>query len=149
MARKSMMFTLPVLLLTSTLALAGDSPQEARHELMEGVGDAAKPVGEMLKGEREFDAALVAQSFETWKDAAARVGDMFPEGSETGYDTEAKATIWSDRAGFDAEIQGFADAVDAAIEANPQSLDALKPAAGGVFKTCKSCHEGYRVEDED
>ena len=26
-------------------------------------------------------------------------------------------------------------------------LAELQPAAGAVFKTCKSCHEGYRVDD--
>lgn len=149
MTRISSMLSLPVLLLWGTFALAGDSPQEVRHELMEGVGDAAKPIGKMLKGEMTFDAAVPPQSFQTFKDAADRLGDLFPEGSETGYDTEAKATIWSDRAGFEAEIEGFAEAVDAAIVANPQDLDSLKAAAGPVFKKCKSCHEGYRVEEED
>jgi cytochrome c556 len=149
MTRISTMLSLPALLLWGTFALAGDTPQEARHELMEDVGDAAKPIGKMLKGEMAFDAAIPPQSFQTWKDAAARLGDLFPEGSEAGYDTEAKATIWSDRAGFEAEIQGFTEAVEAAIEAGPQDLESLKAAAGPVFKQCKSCHEGYRVEDED
>lgn len=129
--------------------LASDSPQEMRHEVMEGVGDAAKPIGKMLKGEREFDAQLVMESFQAWSEAADVFGDLFPEGSETGYDTEARDTIWTDRAGFDAKLAEFAEAVDAAIAANPQDLDALNAAAGPVFKTCKGCHEEYRVEDED
>ena len=45
--------------LFTPFALAQQSPQEQRHELMEGVGDAAKPVGAMLKGEAPFDAATV------------------------------------------------------------------------------------------
>ncbi len=127
--------------------MAGDSPQEARHELMEGVGGAAKDIGKMLKGEAPFDAALANEGLQTWADAAATFGDLFPEGSESGYDTEAKATIWTDRAGFDEQLGMFAEAADAAVAANPQSLEELKPAAGAVFKTCKSCHEGYRVDD--
>jgi len=39
--------------------------------------------------------------------------------------------------------------VDAAIAAKPDSLEALNAAAGPVFKTCKGCHEGYRVEKKD
>src|SRR5210317_1958863 len=116
-----------------TPLVAGDSPQEQRHELMEKSKDAAKPVGGMLKGE---------------VDVADQFGDLFPEGSETGYDTEAKKEIWTDRAGFDAELQKFSDAANAAVAANPQSLEELKAAAGPVFKTCKGCHEGYRVEKE-
>lgn len=138
-----------LLLFPVSQVLAAESPQEARHELMEGVRDAAKPVGEMLKGERDFNAAVAMESFQTWAEAAAIFGDMFPEGSETGFDTEARATIWTDREGFNAILLAFGEAVDAAITANPQDLEALKTAAGPVFKTCKECHEGYRVEEDD
>jgi len=133
----------------SAVVLAQLSPQEQRHELMEGVGDAAKPVGAMLKGEQPFDAAIVMQSLQTFDKAAAEVGALFPEGTETGHDTEAKSTIWTDRAGFEANLKAWSDAVDAAIAAAPQDLDALNAAAGPVFKECKSCHEGYRVEKEE
>ena len=128
--------------------VAGDSPQEQRHDLMEKSKDAAKPVGGMLKGEVEFDAATAMASFKTWAEVAEQFGDLFPEGTETGYDTEARMEIWTDRAGFDAELKKFSDAANAAVAANPQSLDELKAAAGPVFKTCKGCHEGYRVEKE-
>jgi len=133
-----------------SLAVAGDeSPQEARHEVMEGVGDAAKPIGKMLKGEMEFDGAVAMNSFQSWAEAAASFGDMFPAGSESGYDTEARETIWSDREGFNSVLAAWSEAIDAAIAANPQSLEELKPAAGPVFKQCKACHEEYRVEEED
>lgn len=128
--------------------LAGGTPQEQRHEVMEDVGGAAKAIGQMLKEERPFDAAVAMESFQTWSEAAAVFGDLFPEGSETGYDTEAKATIWSDRAGFDAALAEFAEAVDAAIAAEPQDLESLNAAAGPAFKKCKACHESYRVEDD-
>lgn len=142
------LFAAVLLVVAALPVLAGDSPQEQRHEVMENVGKAAKAVGGMLKEEAPFDAAVAMASFETWAGAAARFGDLFPPGSETGHDTEAKATIWSDRAGFDAALAGFAEAVDAAIAAQPQDLEALNAAAGPVFKQCKGCHEEYRVEDE-
>jgi cytochrome c556 len=149
MVRVSLIFSILALMLPMSEAMASETPQEARHELMEGVKDAAKPVGQMLKGEQEFDAAVAMESFQTWAHAAGIFGDLFPAGSDTGYDTEAKATIWTDREGFDEKLQAFAKAVNAAIEADPQDLEALKAAAGPVFKACKSCHESYRVEDED
>jgi cytochrome c556 len=132
-------FALPV--------MAGDSPQEARHELMEGVGGAAKNIGKMLKGETPFDAALANESLATWAESAEPFGDMFPAGSESGYDTEAKASIWTDRAGFDEQVALFAEKTAAAAATMPQDLDTLKAAAGPVFKVCKSCHEGYRIDD--
>ena len=134
-----LIFALPV--------MAGDSPQEARHELMEDVGGAAKNIGKMLKGENPFDADVANQSLATWADSAEPFGELFPEGSESGHDTEAKASIWSDRVGFDEQVALFAEKTAAAVAANPQDLDGLKAAAGPVFKVCKSCHESYRVDD--
>jgi cytochrome c556 len=148
MVRFSLIFCMIALMLPLCPAWASDSPQEQRHEMMEGNKDAAKEVGGMLKGEREFDAAVAMESFQTWADTAAVFGDLFPAGSDSGYDTEARATIWTDREGFDEQLEVFAQAANAAIEANPQNLEELKPAAGPIFKACKSCHEGYRVEDE-
>ena len=147
MIRSALFLTALVAFVPVATVLAEDAPQEVRHELMEDVGGAAKNIGKMMKGEAPFDAALANESLRTWAEAAALVGDLFPEGSESGYDTEAKATIWTDRAGFDEQVALFAEKANAAVAANPQSLDELKPAAGGVFKTCKSCHESYRVDD--
>jgi cytochrome c556 len=149
MLRFIVMFTVLVSLLSVTAVRSEESPQEARHELMEEVRDGAKPVARMLKGEQDFDAAIAMQSFQTWSRAAGIFGDLFPEGTQTGYETEAKATIWTDREGFDAALRKFDEAVNAAVEANPQDLEALKVAAGPVFKSCKGCHEEYRVEKED
>jgi cytochrome c556 len=146
-----------VFLICSVLALqlivssasAGDSVQEQRHDLMVEARDAAKSIGGMLKGEQPFDAAAAMASFEVWARVAVTAGDLFPEGSETGYGTEAKETVWTDREGFNQKMLEFSQAANNAIEAAPQDVEALQAAAGPVFKTCKGCHEGYRVEDED
>ena len=138
----SLFLVLPVL-----PALAGDSPQEQRHELMEDVGGAAKKIGRMMKGETGFDAVVANEALAVWAGSAEPFGQLFPEGSESGFDTEAKATIWSDRAGFDAQLALFSEKTTAAVAAKPQDLDALKAAAGPVFKVCKSCHEDYRIDD--
>ncbi len=135
-------------LLVSSFAVAGSSPIEERQNLMEKTRDAAKVIGGMIKQEREFDAGEAMMALEVWQKTAAEVGELFPEGSAVGHDTEAKVTVWSDRAGFDEKLGDFATAVDAAIAANPDNLDGLKAAAGPVFKTCKGCHEGYRVEKD-
>jgi cytochrome c556 len=132
------------LVFTSPL-FAGDDPVQERHELMEGVGDAAKPIGQILKGERDFDAAVVMTSLRTFDEASAQFGELFPAGSEGG---EAAPAIWEDRAGFEEALAAWSDAVDAAIAANPQTLEETKPVAGDVFNTCKGCHDNYRIEDE-
>ena len=132
----------------ASAAIAGSDPILERQELMEDTRDAAKVIGGMLKEEQPFDAEAAMAALETWKKTATTAGDLFPEGSDTGHDTEAKATIWTDRAGFDAKMNDFATQVDAAITANPDSLEALGAAANPVFKACKACHEGYRVEKD-
>lgn len=129
------------------LAIAEEDPREKRHELMESVRDAAKPVGEMLKGEREFDAAVLMTSLGTWQDVSAVFGGLFPEGTETGMDTRAAAAIWEDREGFEKALGDWRNAVLAAIDAAPQTLDEAKPVVGPVFNTCKNCHDTFRIED--
>jgi cytochrome c556 len=143
-------WTVTALILTALAAgpipaLAAGDPSHERHELMESMGDAAKPVGGMLKGEIDFDAATVMESLGTMQDVACKVRSLFPEGSYEPGEKKANEAVWTDREGFDKQLAAFAAAVDAAIEANPQSLDALKPVASEVFNNCKSCHEDYRT----
>ena len=140
-AAVAMVMTFPV--------IADDDPRHERHELMENVRDAAKPMGKMLNGEREYDAAVVMASLETFADAAKVFGDLFPPGTETGDGTEAAPAIWEDRAGFEEALAGWAAATDAAIAASPQTLDDAKPVLGEVFGSCKNCHDTYRIEEED
>jgi len=135
-------------LIFSSLAFAGPGPIEKRQQLMEETRDASKVIGGMLRQKQPFDAAAAMASLKVWQYTAAKAGDLFPEGSGVGHDTEAKITIWTDRAGFDEKMAEFASTVDAAIAANPDNLEALNAAAGPVFNACKGCHEGYRVEKD-
>ena len=76
-----------------------------------------------------------------------KIGGLFPEGSDTG-DTEAAPAIWEDREGFDQALQEWADATAAALEAAPATLEDAKPVLGGVFGTCKNCHDTYRIDED-
>jgi cytochrome c556 len=134
-------------LTVSTFAVAGGSPQQERHELMENVGKAAKAIGAMFRGEAEYDAAVVQTSLETFEKAAGEFGSLFPEGSETGESTEAAPAIWEDREGFDEALQRWADATSAAMLAAPATLEEAKPAIGPVFQACKGCHDNYRLDE--
>ena len=131
----------------ASVAFAGDSPQHERHELMESAKEAAKVVGPMLQGEREYDNAAAMESLHAWAGIAEKFGGLFPEGSETGEDTEAAPAIWEDREGFDAALVEWNDAINAAIEANPATLEEAKPVLGAVFGACKNCHDTYRIEE--
>ena len=115
---------------------------------MEGVRDAAKPIGKMFKGEADYDAATVMTSLQTFHDASLVFGDMFPAGSEAGETSEAAPAIWEDREGFNEALTMWKDAVNVAIEAAPQTLDEARPTVGPIIKTCKHCPDGYRIEKE-
>ena len=139
-----------LLVLLSAAAVAEEDPILQRQELMEGMKDnGLKPMVGMARGEAEFDAATVAAGIEIMQDVAANVGDLFPEGSDTGHDTEALPAIWTDRAGFDKALENFTAATDRAAAAPPQSVDELKAMLDDLLKTCKGCHDDYRVEHED
>ena len=87
-------------------------------------------------------------SLQTFRDASLVFGDMFPAGSEASETSEAAPAIWEDREGFNEALAMWQDAVNTAIEAAPQSLDEARASVGPVFKTCKNCHDGYRIEKE-
>ena len=135
-------------LMAPMMLVAGEDPIEVRDELMEDTREALKPLGAMAKGEKDFDAEVVSASFETWKHVGMKFGGLFPEGTETGGGTEAKSTIWTDREGFEQALAEFNEAVEAGIAAAPTSVGELKPVLGAVTKTCKGCHDGYRVKDD-
>ena len=66
------------------------------------------------------------------------MGDLFPAGTETGMDTEAAPSIWEDRAGFDAAIATWQEAIDGAIAASP--------ASGEELERLRSLYESYRLD---
>jgi cytochrome c556 len=124
------------------------NPISERQDMMEDTKNALGPLMDMNRGKRDFDAATVTESLAVFERVAGSYGDLFPPGSETGNDTEARPEIWTDRAGFEQRLVDFGEAVAAAQAANPQSTEELKPVLFGVLKTCKGCHDNYRVDKD-
>ena len=123
-------------------------PIAQRQDIMSDTREALKPLVGMARGEVAFDAQTVSDSLAVFAHTADRAPSLFPEGSERGGDTEAKATIWSDRDGFNARFDDFSAAVADARAADIQSLEALQPRLQAVLKTCKGCHDDYRVDKD-
>ena len=122
-------------------ALASD-PAEERHITMEGVRDAAKPLFAMAKKEAPFDAAVVNKNATTILEKLKRAQGLFPAGSGGG-DSLAKPEIWSDPAGF---AKGMKDAQAAATGlSGVKDEAAFGPAIGALGKSCKACHDKYRL----
>ena len=128
----------------TTSAFAG--PQEDRQANMKSIGMAMGTVAKMAKGETEFDAETALKAFVDMKAAAEGFGDLFPEGTETGAETEASPKIFSDRAGFDAKVAEFGAALQTASAEAPPDLNALRATLGAVGANCGGCHKAYRIK---
>lgn len=70
---------------------------------------------------------------------------LYPDGTQTGHDTKAKAEIWSDRAGFEKADAAFVQAAQKLAEA-AKSGD--KAAFAAAFTTtgqsCGGCHRNFK-----
>ena len=113
-----------------------------RHMAMEAVGDAMKPLGAMAKKAAPFDAAVVKASATTIADNLKKAQGLFPAGSGGG-ESRAKAEIWTDAAGFE---KGMKD-VARGGRRPPVRLGRgrVRPRAGALGGSCKSCHDKYRL----
>ena len=144
---------LPVVLgLCAALAIpvaAAEDPIAARQALMSSNGAAAAAAGGMMKGEIAYSPVVAKSTLATLAATAIVFGDFFPEGSFDPARSKAAEAIWTDRAGFDAEIAKFRDAAAGALAAagreGPAELATFQAQVGPVLQTCQSCHEGYQI----
>ena len=133
------------LVLPAGALVAQDSPIEQRQALMKKNGDAAKAAGDMVKGEVPYNAEVAAQAMRVIVADMEEIPTLFPEGTETGFETAAKATIWTDRDGFEAAAAKLREDAEAAATAAGEGLEAFKVAFGRAAQNCNACHEEYRV----
>ncbi len=105
-----------------------------------------KPMGDMLKGKRPFDEAAFARHMRDLDSAVSM--DLlagFPEDSDEGEDTSAKAEIWMDWEDFEQKFQHLKQQTTKLSKA-VQSGDrkAIQAWFGEVGKACKACHKEYK-----
>ena len=135
-------------LLAMSFGMAHADPIADRQALMKDMGRAVGSVAKMAQGQQEFDAAAVKAAFATMAADAQKLDadTLFPEGTETGGDTEASPKIWEDRAAFKAQIAKYQEDTAAAVAANPQDLASFQTTFKSVTANCGSCHQSYRVK---
>ena len=136
-------------ILGASVAFASDDPIKDRQELMKGNGKAVKGVVAMLKGEKPYDGAAAGKAMKDINGSLVTFVTLFPKGSETGGDTEAKPDIWDNKAEFESRAKDLEAATAKAAAAAAGGLDAFKVAFGDVGKACKSCHEKFREEKKE
>ena len=104
-----------------------------------------------MKDEVAYSPVIGKAVIAAFSATAHAYGDFFPEGSADPAKSAASPKIWEDAAGFQAELEKFRASVAAAREASgkdgPADKAAFTAAVQPVLGSCKSCHEGYRLEN--
>lgn len=144
----SLVTTLVVAALAGGAAFAAD-PIETRKATMKAIGGAFGGVMlKMVKGQKPYDAKEAEAALQTMiaKAGTFDVDTLFPKGSGTGGDTAASPKIWTDGAGFRAAMAKMKETLPAQADNVGKGVGGLKVAIAAIGRTCKSCHDDYRLE---
>jgi cytochrome c556 len=121
---------------------------EVRKAVYTLVGSNFRPIGGLLQGRGQYDAAEFKKRIDRIVFLTELANESFPDVSNSGLpDTKAKADIWSDRADFDKRLKDFQEHAKALAQVNAKekgATDAFKTAAGALAQDCKGCHDKYR-----
>ncbi|MFG1403013.1 c-type cytochrome [Xanthobacter sediminis] len=129
-------------LLAATAAYAQTNVIQQRRAAMKTIGEQTEIGASILKGQVPFSAEKAELIFQTFKDKMVGFEKLFPPGSDTG-ETKSTSAVWSDRAGFDAAIVKFNQAV--AENAPKATTEAgFKAAFTAVAENCRSCHQSFK-----
>lgn len=125
-------------------AFAQEEPQVVRQEMMERVGQANGVMGRMVRGQAEYDRQAAIEALETIREVAATFPEHFPEGSETGFETEALPAIWDNFEDFEAKSAAMEERAAELIAAAPEDLESFQPLFEQFAGSCRDCHSTYR-----
>ncbi len=105
-----------------------------------------KPMGDMLKGKRAYDGAAFSRHMKDLESAVSL--DLlpgFPEDSDEGEDTSAKAEIWMDWEDFEQKFQDLRQQtgrLSKAVRGGDRA--AIETEFNALGKACKACHKEYK-----
>ncbi|GGK44850.1 c-type cytochrome [Salinarimonas ramus] len=133
-------------LLLGPAAIAQGDPIAERQEIMKGVGDATRTGVQMVRGERDFDLEAARNTFAVYLDASQRMPELFPEGTETGGDTEALPAIWEEKEDFVALFEEFGERAQAGLD-DTTDATTFQAALGTATQSCRTCHEQFRMQN--
>ena len=132
----------------ATAAVKPDTAIRYRQSVYTMIGWNFGPMAQMVKGKTPWNATEFALHADRVAALAPQLLEGFPEGSDTGAKTEAKAEIWKNMADFKTKMDDLvtqskllADVAKGGDEA--KTKDQFKKTA----EACKACHDKYRNED--
>ena len=134
------------------MAQVGPSPSrsaiEARKAVFTLIAANFRPLGEIVKGNKAYDAAEVQKQVDRLVFLGGFLNESFPDVSNTGLpDSKTKAEAWTNHDDFVKKIKTFQDAsvaLQKVVVADKSASDAFKAAVGAVGQECKGCHDVYK-----
>jgi cytochrome c556 len=130
----------------ATAVFAQQEPQAVRQDLMKGIGRSVGTLGGIAKGEQPYDMETVRDALTTINTNIQAFPDYFPEGSESGLETEAKPDIWSKKDDFHAKARELEDVSSSLLADLPSDRQGVQQAVQAIGPVCGDCHESYRVK---
>lgn len=123
---------------------------EQSHALMKANGKHLGGVlSPMARGDKSYDQAAIDAALAQLHETAKKLPSLYPASVKDVKQTSdytPSPKIWDDRAGFDAAIASFGNAVTEA-KAKIKDADSLKATLPTIGKTCSGCHETFRVKN--
>lgn len=121
-----------------------------RHDTYEAISDAFKVIRTELDTSSP-DLTKIEAEAASINEKAQGISELFPAGTsvDDGYDTEALATIWEKPEEFTAATQALIDAsAEMQSLAAAGDLEAVKAQVGVLGKSCKDCHDNFRLDTD-
>ena len=102
-------------------------------------------IGALVQGRMPYDGAAAAMNADIAKELSTLPFAGFVEGTAGTEKGQPKASVWTERAKFDAAAKKMQEELGKlAIAAKANNPDTLKTAFGAAAGTCKSCHDEFR-----
>ena len=127
------------------MAVGQDDTVKTRQELMKSLGPGLGAVFRMIRGEREFDAAIAEETMLKVAEHGMVLPTLFPKGSHVG--SNARELIWDEFEAFTAiyaELEAAGRAGAEAAAAN--NVEGVRASFDAVGSACGRCHERYRSQ---
>lgn len=132
-----------------TAVAADPKPEEEvryRQSVFNVIARSFNVLGAIVKGERPYDQALALKSANIVESLSTLPFGSFGPGTDVGtHKTDPK--VWKDNAKFKELAEKFQFEA-AKLPAAAKDPETLKIQVGAVGKTCKACHDDYRVKDK-
>jgi cytochrome c556 len=118
-----------------------------RQSAMALIGWYFGPIGAMMRGDRPFDAAVVARNAGYIEVLSKMPAEGFQPSTKDEKATKAKSDVWSDKAKFDKAMENMqGEVAKLAQVAKGGDQGAIKTQFGATGKACAACHDDFRAK---